>query len=32
MLDERTGKAFYKQLTQKELCNIIGTWQKMQWE
>lgn len=31
LYDDRTGKAFYKQLTQKELCRIIGTWEKMQW-
>lgn len=32
LFDDRTGKVFYKHLTQKELCRIIGTWGKMQWQ
>ena len=31
LYDDRTGKAFYKQLTTEELARIIGTWDKMQW-
>jgi hypothetical protein len=32
LYDDRTGMAFYKYLTQKELCQIIGTFEKMQWQ
>jgi len=32
LYDDRTGKAFYKQLTTNELARIIGIWNdKMQW-
>lgn len=32
LFDNRTGMTFYKQLTQKELARVIGTWDKMHWK
>ena len=31
LFDDRTGKVFYKHLTQKELARILGIWEKMTW-